>query len=486
MVGAESTPAMQPTSAWYFRWRQVASELIGEPLEDQAAGELWRDARQSMKLPPHSAYRYLVDEYFASARELMNSDRRTESASEELAAALRADVKEGLPQWCYERAEPRRPKAADSPSVGIAQQGFAGATLWFGDIPTELADVKALNKVFFTSKPSGVPPPFIKKLVKQGYKAGSIAFRADAEPGQNDELCEKEAKDWAGYAFVEFRDTQEAKDALAHFDGRLVEGWKMRVQWAEDRHQGRTTQFRKLGPDLQPGQDPPLVEQLFPASLPAEDLRQALNRHSAAIASVLAQPEQEPWVIAEIVEALYRKHPRQEIPAAGVPLPPSLLRNLQEELRRTRWPAAPHRAGMQAQHYLVLQRGWINEGYEALMCVIDDVLDWADPAFGCNRVAVTKDFQGSPHIDSSDVTYQYAVSIGDFTSGGELCIEGDRPDRVWVVDTHDRVAKIDGRWVHWVRGHSGGERYSVIFFSTNPACATERSRPVFQDFAPRG
>lgn len=37
--------------------------------------------------------------------------------------------------------------------------------------------------------------------------------------------------------------------------------------------------------------------------------------------------------------------------------------------------------------------------------------------------AVTKNFRGSPHIDQNDLSVQYALSVGDFGPGGELCVE---------------------------------------------------------------
>lgn len=37
--------------------------------------------------------------------------------------------------------------------------------------------------------------------------------------------------------------------------------------------------------------------------------------------------------------------------------------------------------------------------------------------------AVTKNFRGSPHIDQNDFSVQYALSVGDFDEGGELCVE---------------------------------------------------------------
>ena len=85
-------------------------------------------------------------------------------------------------------------------------------------------------------------------------------------------------------------------------------------------------------------------------------------------------------------------------------------------------------------------------------------------------VAVTKNFEGSPHVDARDVMYQYAISLGAFTHGGELCVESaEDPSSVHVLTTRDRIARIDGRFIHWVRGHSGGDRCGVksrIPFST--------------------
>merc|ERR1711865_1355409 len=101
-------------------------------------------------------------------------------------------------------------------------------------------------------------------------------------------------------------------------------------------------------------------------------------------------------------------------------------------------------------------------------------------------MAVTKDFQGSPHVDANDVTYQYAVSLGSFDRGGELCVEGIDPSEVHILNTHDRIARVDGRFLHWVRGHSGGDCFSLIFFSTTPACATERAEPFDETFLPAG
>ena len=125
------------------------------------------------------------------------------------------------------------------------------------------------------------------------------------------------------------------------------------------------------------------------------------------------------------------------------------------------------------------------------------MLVWADPAFEYDRLAVTKNFTGSPHVDKDDVTFQYALSLGDFaqSGGGELVVESESGDERWVVETRNRVARVDGRFAHWVRGYDttprvsvsgdgirGDEpgtnpRYSVIFYANKPSAATARLHP---------
>ena len=65
----------------------------------------------------------------------------------------------------------------------------------------------------------------------------------------------------------------------------------------------------------------------------------------------------------------------------------------------------------------------VNSGFEAVEALCSELLTWVDPEYCCSMVAVTKNFQGSPHTDHLDVAFQYAVSLGDFNGGGELCVE---------------------------------------------------------------
>ena len=95
-------------------------------------------------------------------------------------------------------------------------------------------------------------------------------------------------------------------------------------------------------------------------------------------------------------------------------------------------------------------------------------------------IAVSYNFVGSPHIDTYDIAPQYALSLGDFTQGGggELCVE-ESAMQVAVVDTRGKVAKVDGRFPHWVLPYTG-ERFSIIWFQTR-GVEVPRTRAVFDE-----
>uniref|UniRef100_A0A7S0FHT5 RRM domain-containing protein n=1 Tax=Pyrodinium bahamense TaxID=73915 RepID=A0A7S0FHT5_9DINO len=421
-------------------------------------------------MPPPDTYLHLVAQHFAVARK-RTADKSAESsgfvASQQEELLVAGKELQWLPRWCL--APEVRP---DNMSSGCTPEevGSTGATLWLGDIPGDLATEKRVNEVLHCCRPPTMPTPVVRKVVRKGYLRPS----GDATAS------------WLGYAFVTFRDRKEAEEGYRVFSGLTTPGnWTIRVEWADEKHQGRINRGRKLGSRLPAGAHPPLGEQLFPASFHGTALASAIERHRAVVGLPL-EPSHEGWVKAEIIKAHYRARPRREVFVRGREIPSSIHEPLLAELRQTRWPPAPQRSGMQAEQYLVLHVGKANDGFEALMGLLHGVLNWADPCFGCNRIAVTKDFQGSPHTDTSDVTYQYAVSLGSFSAGGELCVEGVQPDEVYVVDTHSRIARVDGRFIHWVRGHAGGDRYSLIFFSTTPACTTEPVAPFDASFLPHG
>lgn len=89
----------------------------------------------------------------------------------------------------------------------------------------------------------------------------------------------------------------------------------------------------------------------------------------------------------------------------------------------------------------------------------------------------------SPHIDQCDTSYQYALALGAF-HGGELCVEEAGGRVVHVVETRGRIARVDGRHVHWVRTHGGGDRYSLIFYDTTGRRPQPRSAAVDTSWVP--
>jgi len=167
--------------------------------------------------------------------------------------------------------------------------------------------------------------------------------------------------------------------------------------------------------------------------------------------------------------------PRDERRLRGRRLPTALYSALLMTLRTLHWPARSSRPGVDSEGYLVLvhrrtasEYGTRHPHY-ALRSLCEQLLLWyqrvsGEPLYQHTAIAVTKNFVGSPHIDQFDRCEQLAVAFGDYT-GGQLCVERSA-GVVDVVDTRGRIAKVDGRRVHWVRTFFGGTRYSLIFYNT--------------------
>ena len=100
-----------------------------------------------------------------------------------------------------------------------------------------------------------------------------------------------------------------------------------------------------------------------------------------------------------------------------------------------------------------------------LRALLAELLAFAEPqGYEHTACAVTKNLVGSPHVDQFDTTHQLVAAVGEY-EGGELCVD-EGPRRLAGVETRNRVARVDGRRVHWVRAHRGGDRYSVVFYGT--------------------
>ena len=319
----------------------------------------------------------------------------------------------------------------------------ANVCLWLGDLPSAWAHPRRVAQLLYRYTPRGVEQAWVKKVMKRGYKDKS---------GRS-----------LGYAILCYRDVEEATQVRKALDGlevslqelykgnsedhpeALEESFVIRVHQAEH---GDST-LNQPEPRQLPS-DPPLLEQLRP--LPLSELQKR-------VASKLEDRER----LLELVAAKLES-PRKTRFLKGVPLPAHLSLRLVTELQRLRWPAKNHRPCLTSDRYLVLHRN-AKDSYGQLRSLCSDLMNWADPSFHYSGIAVTKNFVASPHIDEQDKSFQFAVSLGDF-HGGELCIEED-PDSVAIIDTRNRIACIDGRFVHWVKNYTDGDRYSLIFYDTS-------------------
>jgi hypothetical protein len=251
--------------------------------------------------------------------------------------------------------------------------------------------------------------------------------------------------------------------------------------------------------------DPPLAEQLAPLPTP-ELASRATALTSGRDDAAAAQPSwssdamyvhclgrsprsdedsRTPAAVLRREQALkaaiagYARSPRRELHRRGTPLPAALAAALTAELRALRWPPSSARPGVTADAYLVLSARktaaelGTRHPHNELRRLCEELLLWYraacdDPRYRHSAIAVTRNFVGSPHVDRFDVGPQLAVSLGEF-AGGELCVEEEGGRAVAVVETRNRVAKVDGRRVHWVRTFTGGDRFSLIFYDTEEA-----------------
>lgn len=237
-------------------------------------------------------------------------------------------------------------------------------------------------------------------------------------------------------------------------------------------------------PRLECGCDPPLALQLRPV------LRRAPFELAARLPRDAARGiETEEELMAALLRH-YELYPRTEVHYKGSPLPAHLTEPLLACLRTVQWLPNMHVRNVMAQGYIVISRDRRKKfsgpaPIEQLRQLTENLILWAVPECNYTKVALTFNFDGSPHYDWDDTTFQHVVCLGTFERGGQFCIETEAPGgaEVAVVDTYNRVARVDGRFPHWVRGRSaGGERYSVNFYCLNEACRTPIERAVHSDF----
>jgi hypothetical protein len=109
--------------------------------------------------------------------------------------------------------------------------------------------------------------------------------------------------------------------------------------------------------------------------------------------------------------------------------------------------------------------------HEALWNLAHEAIYSVDPIFASQytAVAVTHNFEGSPHIDKQNTGPFYGFAVGDYEDGtGGIMVECSA--RVIAkVNTKNRMAKVDGRYPHWVGPYDStrGDRYSLIYYRTD-------------------
>ena len=79
------------------------------------------------------------------------------------------------------------------------------------------------------------------------------------------------------------------------------------------------------------------------------------------------------------------------------------------------------------------------------------------------------------HRDSANKDISVAIPFGDFT-GGALCVECSARELA-SIDTHGRMAKVDGRFPHWVLPYEGERFFPIRQHWEKVASTRQAKRP---------
>ena len=462
--------------------------------------------------------------------------------------------------------------------------------LWVGGIPELFCKPKSVAQILYQAIPGNVnvASPAVRHVVRKGWrestrliaKSGSEdSSNADYSPAplnpcsppdtlptnalpNNNDATEtisetpspetkkkKEKGAWIGFAFVTFRDKDEANLAMGFIHEKVVthNGVQvtLRASPATVKGLGRSKGLDKtigenntdengldasgvekteISNRLAPGADPDRITVARAWSKAVLGSRaKGLGFHNV---EAYLDAERRSGCDGEGTSATDNKVPSPELVyVSGAPVPNNLLHKMRTVLDTTRWPPTTHRKSVTSEKYLVLVSGQelVTElqadkqkvdPYRDIKLAAHEIIKCFDPDFRYDRLAITKNFQGSPHVDVDDVTWQYGVSLGEFGVGGQLVVESENGETRWVVDTKNKIAKFDGRFAHWVRGFGDGigdsgdsgdsgdrgvtsgdegvtsgdisgdtsTRYSVIFYANKPVAATARTFAVDEEF----
>lgn len=280
-------------------------------------------------------------------------------------------------------------------------------------------------------------------------------------------------------AYLVFRTSQEAKEFQSKWDGKcfansLVASFSQ-VPPNRILHASQRKAIASVG------EDPSLESQV--SQLTRKELENRIPEESDTKALDSGRKRRRLPEMQKALLSIYKRSPRLEIHIKGYAIPEERRKSMIKLMRNLTWPAVSSRSRLNSECYMKISLRDSDAEYNELRSMLKRTLIWLDASYTCTHVAITKNFRGSPHVDRSDKSFQFALALGDY-EGGELVIESEDHTKLCVVDTRNRVAKVDGRRVHWVRGFAGDERYSIIFFCLDSTKETPLTHSVFENYQP--
>ena len=272
-----------------------------------------------------------------------------------------------------------------------------------GGIPATHASRRRVSQILYCAIPGnvGIAVPAVRHVVRRGWResarkhGGGSAGTGRTSSRTSGTLqtpgTEKPKGAWLGYAFVAFRDAEEAAQAMLHVDGKVVrettsdgdpvtitlsarpatiKGHRRRSRSradaaadggeektrddADDDGRRRRRRRPNVGPAGARRGPVTLRDRARVAAVRARATRgDARVPHGGGVpgcrkAASDAKTKQKPFTTTESSKAasvadVYAR--------SRAPIPPRLLENLRFALENTRWPAASHRRGVEAQKY---------------------------------------------------------------------------------------------------------------------------------------
>jgi len=332
--------------------------------------------------------------------------------------------------------------------------------VWIGDFPK--MNLKQFRLMILSNLPYGVPRGNVnvKKFVAKRYRM-------------------KETKKWSGYGILECANTELKDIILAHFNRLELKISNTQVTLRAQPAVADTQKTAALESLSTRGKEPSLHQQL--SNVPLIDLTEKAVKLGLLTAETV-QASTRRDLLKSLLDH-YTNHPRSAQRHEGVDLPMDIKNKLLAQLEKQEFPPGTHRPSVLSQHYIVLKTGAEPAEFLELAGLCRELMNWADADFPYTAIAVTKNFHGSPHVDAADQMAQFCVSLGEFNDGGELFVDSPNPDEVLQVVTKNKVAKVDGRYTHWVNGYIG-TRYSLIFYCSDIKLHLPRVQPL-HIFCPR-